>query len=331
MKYKIVLAMLLASAFSQTTIANSVTGKKYAHHVKSYTVSKPVDQYAKTKYPIIFAHGMAGFIRVGTDSLGLDYWYQIVPSIARRGGNVWAARMSPFNTPEVRGEQLIHQVEEVRAITGAAKVNLIGHSHGGPTIRYVAGVTPHQVASLTSIAGNNQGSPIADLILSTENIPLVGSTIIAAVTVLSKSIIFAQQLNPNEFPHNALESGRSITLAETAKFNKVFPAGVSKGRCGEGNYYENGIYNYSFMGIGQLTNILDADSIMGVTGKLIRDDQSDGLVPRCSAKFGKTIRDDYNWNHLDEVNQILGLKSIFAPDPVSVYTQHANRLKLQGL
>ncbi|MCO4300174.1 triacylglycerol lipase, partial [Acinetobacter baumannii] len=58
---------------------------------------------------------------------------------------------------------------------------------------------------------------------------------------------------------------------------------------------------------------------------------NDGLVSRCSAKFGKTIRDDYNWNHLDEVNQVMGIRSIFAADPVSVYRQHANRLKLQGL
>lgn len=45
----------------------------------------------------------------------------------------------------------------------------------------------------------------------------------------------------------------------------------------------------------------------------------------------KTIRDNYYWNHLDEVNQLLGMKDIFAPDPVDVYRQHANRLKLQGL
>jgi len=44
-----------------------------------------------------------------------------------------------------------------------------------------------------------------------------------------------------------------------------------------------------------------------------------------------TIRDDYRWNHLDEVNQILGLRAIFSPDPVQVYREHTNRLKLQGL
>ena len=85
------------------------------------------------------------------------------------------------------------------------------------------------------------------------------------------------------------------------------------------------------MGVGQLTNILDPDSIMGVTGKLIRDDQSDGLVPRCSAKVGRTIRDDYNWNHLDEVNQLFGIRGLFSQDPVQVYREHANRLKQQGL
>jgi len=51
----------------------------------------------------------------------------------------------------------------------------------------------------------------------------------------------------------------------------------------------------------------------------------------CRAKFGKTIRDDYPWNHLDEINLMFGIKGTFAPDPVNVYRQHANCLKLQGL
>jgi len=51
----------------------------------------------------------------------------------------------------------------------------------------------------------------------------------------------------------------------------------------------------------------------------------------CRAKFGKTICDDYPWNHLDEINLMFGIKGTFAPDPVNVYRQHANCLKLQGL
>jgi triacylglycerol lipase len=43
------------------------------------------------------------------------------------------------------------------------------------------------------------------------------------------------------------------------------------------------------------------------------------------------IRDDYPWNHLDEINQVLGLIGPFAPHPVALYVAHANRLKLAGL
>ncbi|MEX7542196.1 esterase/lipase family protein, partial [Acinetobacter baumannii] len=109
----------------------SATHATNAEQVKSSFV---YSTYAQTKYPLVFNHGMAGFNRVGTDTLGLDYWYQILPDLARNGGNVWATRVSPFNSTEVRGEQLAQQVEEIIAITGKPKVNLIGHSHGGPTI-----------------------------------------------------------------------------------------------------------------------------------------------------------------------------------------------------
>ena len=34
-----------------------------------------------------------------------------------------------MNSTEIRGEQTLQQVEEILAITGKAKVNLIGHSH----------------------------------------------------------------------------------------------------------------------------------------------------------------------------------------------------------
>lgn len=140
------------------------------------------------------------------------------------------------------------------------------------------------------------------------------------------------EIGPNSFPHDSLAGGRSLTLAGSAQFNQKYPLGMPTTTCGEGAYQQKGIYNYSFTGVGQVTNPLDPDSALKVTALLIDGGkENDGLVSRCSAKFGKTIRDNYNWNHLDEVNQLLGLKNVFAPDPVDVYRQHANRLKLQGL
>ena len=326
MKYEVLTAGLLMAATCFTAHASTQA---------SQVTAKASSQYAKTKYPIVFSHGMAGFIRVGTDQFGLDYWYQILPDLARNGANVWATRVSPFNSSEIRGEQLLEQVKEIAAITGADKVNLIGHSHGGPTIRYVAGSEPKLVASLTTVGAPHKGSPVADLILKAEG-TAIEAPLVGTINLVSKAITWAQGLDPNSFPHDSLAGGSSLTLAGSAKFNQKYPIGMPSTACGEGAYSwkhaDGQIYNYSFTGVGQVTNLLDPDSALKVTALLIDGGkENDGLVSRCSAKFGKTIRDNYNWNHLDEVNMVLGLKNLFAPDPVDVYRQHANRLKLQGL
>lgn len=322
MKYGVLTTGLLMAAACFTAHASTQA---------SQVTAKASSQYAKTKYPIVFSHGMAGFIRVGTDQFGLDYWYQILPDLARNGANVWATRVSPFNSSEIRGEQLLEQVKEIAAITGADKVNLIGHSHGGPTIRYVAGSEPKLVASLTTVGAPHKGSPVADLILKAEG-TAIEAPLVGTINLVSKAITWAQGLDPNSYPHDSLAGGSSLTALGSANFNQRYPIGMPTTTCGEGAYQQKGIYNYSFTGVGQVTNPLDPDSALKVTALLIDGGkENDGLVSRCSAKFGKTIRDNYNWNHLDEVNQVLGLKSIFAPDPVDVYRQHANRLKLQGL
>ena len=50
-------------------------------------------------------------------------------------------------------------------------------------------------------------------------------------------------------------------------------------------------------------------------------------------KFGRPIvsrpgtRDNYHWNHLDEINQVLGTIGKSDPDPVAFYKQQASRLK----
>jgi triacylglycerol lipase len=323
MKYGLFIAAALSAASISTAQATSTQAKQYT--------AKANSQYAKTKYPVVFGHGMAGFIQIGSDPFGLDYWYQILPDLARNGANVWATRVSPFNSSEIRGEQLKQQVEEILAITGAAKVNLIGHSHGGPTIRYVAGVIPNKVASLTSVGAPHKGSPVADLILKAEG-TAIEAPLVGGVNLVSKTITWAQGLDPSSFPHDALAGGSSLTAKGSTAFNQKFPIGMPTTACGEGAYQQQGIYNYSFTGVGQVTNILDPDSALKVTALLIDGGKNnDGLVSRCSARFGKTIRDNYNWNHLDEVNMVFGLKALFAPDPVDVYRQHANRLKQQGL
>ena len=322
MKYGLFIAGLIAASTISTSHASN------AEQVKSNFV---ISSYAKTKYPLVFAHGMGGWIRAGTDELGVDYWYQILPDLARNGANAWATRVSPFNSSEVRGEQLLQQVDEILAITGANKVNLLGHSHGGHSIAYVSNIAPAKVASATAISSPLKGSPVADLILSAQGTPLE-QPLVSLINFGSQAIVWAQQQDPNSLPHDALAAGISLSQAGSKTFAQKYTLGMPESACGEGAAIHNGIYFYSFSGNSTLTNILDPDSVLAATGLLMQaPNDNDGLVSRCSAKYGKTIRDNYNWNHLDVINQFFALRSVFSPDPVDIYRQHANRLKLQGL
>lgn len=326
MKYRLLCAGLIAATSISVAQANTSTQAKHAQ--ANYVASS----YAQTKYPMVFAHGLTGFIRLGTESFGLDYWHQILPDLARNGANAWATRVSPFNSNDVRGEQLLQQVEEVIAITGAEKVNLIGHSQGAHSVRYVGGVIPAQVASVTTVAGVNKGSPMADFILKTEGTGL-DLALASAVNFVSGAIVWAQGLDPHSFPHDSLASAKSLSTSGAIAFNQRFPAGIPKTACGEGSYQENGMRLYSFTGNSPFNSAMDAsDYIMQIASAIVdKEGANDGLVSVCSARFGKTIRDNYRWNHLDEVNQILGVRGLFSQDPVQVYREHANRLKLQGL
>jgi len=102
--------------------------------------------------------------------------------------------------------------------------------------------------------------------------------------------------------------------------------------CGQGAASVNGVRYYSWGGTSVLTNVLDAsDAMMGAGALFFGWEQNDGLVGQCSSHLGVVLRDNYGWNHLDEVNQIFGLRGLFASNPVSVIRAHANRLKYAGL
>ncbi|MDX1299176.1 MAG: triacylglycerol lipase [Pseudomonas sp.] len=283
--------------------------------------------YTQTKYPVVLAHGMLGF-----DSLlGVDYWYGIPAALRRDGASVYITEVSQLDTSEARGEQLLAQVEEIVAISGKPKVNLIGHSHGGPTIRYVAAVSPNLVASATSVGAPHKGSATADFI---RQVPpgSAGETLLAGITNGLGTLINFLSGSSSTSKQNALGSLESLNSEGAARFNAKFPQGIPTTACGEGAYKVGGVRYYSWSGTSPVTNIIDpSDLLLGATSLTFKGEANDGLVGRCSSHMGKVIRDNYRMNHLDEVNQTLGLTSLFETDPVTVYRQHANRLKNDGL
>ncbi|TMA53315.1 MAG: triacylglycerol lipase [Deltaproteobacteria bacterium] len=275
---------------------------------------------------MVLAHGAAGF-----DSLFgiLDYWFGIPEDLAAGGAKVYVTEVSQFNTPEVRGEQLIAQLEQIRAITGKAKVNLIGHSQGGLDVRYVAAVRPDLVASVTTIGAPHQGTQVADYLdanflnggFTQDVIANFANTLGTVIGLLSGS----------SNPQDAIAGIRSLTSAQVAEFNASYPQGLPATPCAAGNALVNGIRYYSWTGTGVLTNSADLfDGALGVAS-LFASEANDGLVGRCSAHLGQVIRDDYLYNHLDEVNQITALVSPFEANPLVVFRNHANRLKNAGL
>lgn len=330
MKLKLMISSLLLCSSFSVTHASLDRDYPQIRHLAQNITAKPNSNYAKTQYPMVFAHGLFGFGSV----VGVDYFYQILPDLARNGGNVWQTRVSTMHSSEMRGEQALMQVEEILAITGKTKVNLIGHSHGGQTVRYIAGVIPNQVASVTTIASANKGAKIADTL---EGV-LIGGILEKPARAIfdllvSPVITFASGLDSKVFPYDSKAALEALATKGSLYFNRKFPGGVPLNQCGEGAYKNGTTYFYSFMGNSAFNSVLDpSDYGMSLTSALINNKgDNDGIVERCHARFGKVIRDNHKWNHTDEINHLLGIRGLFSADPVQVYREHANRLKNQGL
>jgi len=282
--------------------------------------------YTKTKYPIVLEHGLAGF----DELFGVySYWFGIVDALEDGGATVFTTTVSQLNSTEARGEQLIDQVETIVALTGKPKVNLIGHSHGGLDVRYVAAVRPDLVASASSVATPHKGAALADFLRANVQNGSFTEAVVAAFANSLGTVIGLLTGHTN--PQDAIAALDSLTAAGTASFNAQYPQGVPPTACGQGAASVNGIRYYSWSGTGLLTNALDVSDGALALSSIFYPEANDGLVGRCSSHLGSVIRDNYFQNHLDEVNQILGLVSIFESSPPSIFRAHANRLKNAGL
>jgi triacylglycerol lipase len=283
--------------------------------------------YTQTKYPIVLVHGLFGF-----DSIGpVEYFYGVPSALRADGARVYVVQVSAANSTEVRGEQLLTQIKQILAATGAAKVNLMGHSHGGPTSRYAASVRPDLVASVSSIAGVNKGSAVADILLKVAPPgSITNSALVSITNGLGAVISFLS--GGSGLSQNSLGAVNSLSTAGAAKFNALHPEGLPTTSCGEGAYSARGVRYYSWSGAQPYTNVFDIlDPALALTSLAFGGAKNDGLVASCSSHLGQVIRDDYRMNHLDEVNQTIGIVNLFETNPVTVFRTQANRLKNAGL
>lgn len=282
--------------------------------------------YTQTKYPIVLVHGFLGWDTIGP----YGYWFGIADALRRDGAQVHIAQVTAANSTEVRGEQLLAYAKRVLAATGAQKVNLIGHSHGGPTVRYVASVAPQLVASVTSVGGVHKGAPLADIVRGSVAPGSFSEAALASiVNGMAGTIAFLSGDGSTQMSTAALAS---MTTTGAAAFNSRHPQGVPRTACGEGDYQVNGVHYFSWSGAQPFTNLLDPlDGSLALLSLAFHGEKNDGLVGSCSSRLGRVIRDDYGMNHMDEVNQVAGLVNLFETNPKTVYRQQANRLREMGL
>ena len=137
-----------------------------------------MDDSVNTRYPILLVHGLFGFDRIGSH----HYFHGIKQALNECGASVFVPIISAANDNEARGDQLLKQIHNLRRQVGAQRVNLIGHSQGALTARYVAAIAPELIASVTSVSGPNHGSELADRLRLAFVPGRLGETVAAALT-----------------------------------------------------------------------------------------------------------------------------------------------------
>lgn len=288
---------------------------------------------ATTQFPILLVHGLFGFDNIA----GVELFHGIKQALRAAGARVFIPYLSATHSNEARGEQLLAQMERVLSGTGAAKVNLIGHSQGALAARYAAALAPDRVASVTSVSGPNHGCELADFLrkaLTPGRLP--GHVANKVATLFADFISLLSGQAP--LAPNAVAALAALTTEGVGAFNDKYPQGLPKNWGGNGPEIVNGVRYYSWSGT--LRDIsgeeLDAMDPMQIFCRAFSEyfiteaGQNDGLVGRFSSHLGKVIRSDYPLDHLDAIDQTAG-KVRKGTDPVQLYVRHAERLRKAGL
>ncbi|MFW0753700.1 esterase/lipase family protein [Pseudomonas sp. H11T01] len=289
---------------------------------------------ATTQYPILLVHGLFGFESIGNIAL----FHGIKQALRQAGARVFIPYLSATHSNELRGEQLLAQIDRVLAGTGAAKINVIGHSQGALAARYAAAMQPKKVASVTSVSGPNHGSELADYLRKALIPDRLPEHVAATVATLFAEFLSLLSGHP-QLPQNAIAALNALTTESVGTFNDKYPQGLPNTWGGTGKELVNGVRYFSWSGILKGSLVDEGPNLFDPLHSLCRAfsryftteaEENDGLVGRYSSHLGTVIRSDYPLDHMDTINQTAGLvrKGV---DPVDLYVQHAERLRNLGL
>ena len=267
------------------------------------SVQPGADAAPAVPYPIVLAHGLFGFDKIGP----LDYFYGIVPALEAQGRVVFAPRVDAVQSPDVRGAQLVAAIEDAKQKTGAKKVILIGHSQGGLDARWAAAHDADSIAAVVTVATPHRGSPVADVAFG-----ILPGDSTAALDVLADFFGVSTSGSSSSFK-GAMQA---LSSAGAAQFNQLVPdvPGLPyysvAGRSGYAHADTCAPAAADFMATwdGSVDPFkLELLPVAGILAAAALPDHPthDGLVTVASAQWG-TFLGCVPADHLDEVCQIAG-------------------------
>lgn len=124
----------------------------------------PQTKFARLNAPIVLAHGLFGFARLGVGPLTLTAYFRGIPEELRVAGNrVLVTKVPPIAGVKARARRLGEQILEVFP---DEPVHVIGHSMGGLDTRLLLADAfwQERVLSLTTIATPHLGTSLADFV-----------------------------------------------------------------------------------------------------------------------------------------------------------------------
>lgn len=242
-----------------------------------------------TRFPIVLVHGWTGFENIGP----LTYFYGVRDDLEQLGYPIAIALLDPYNSVDIRGEQLVAFVQNTLTTTRSRKVNLFGHSQGGIDSRYVAapagGGYGDRIGAVITLGTPHRGTPFTDIALGL----IPGPT--EQVLVFLLNFLGAAQNQQSDVEASL------YTLSETymqGEFNVIY---VDDPRV---EYYSwMGETCVGGFGCGDAVDpllLFSYETINIVAGA------NDGLVPESSAIWGEYLG-LVPADHIDEIGQIGGL------------------------
>ena len=208
------------------------------------------------------------------------------------GCTVKVPDVSPVNSSEFRGSQLVGIVTSLLVATGAPKVNIVAHSQGGLDARYAISRLglASSVASLSMLSTPNRGSPLADLAVKDMENPLSKLFLSSGLGTVS------DYTNSNGSDSN--DTPAAMKALSTAYVNDVFNPNVPD---------VPGVFYQSW---GARTGPGTRDEIKVnfiLTQKYLAKEagENDGMVPVSSAKWG-LYRGVLDADHLDITGTKIG-------------------------